>query len=472
MIRVYLDWNVFSNLKLKKYAKQKEFLLKHKDKFLIPYSPAHFTDIMKSFSPQNEKFYDDLKTLTELSDNHLMQWDGTFCRPYLKSPIEYFDIVKGQKGFEDIDIQRSFNELDKISTKFGLPKVGKFIIDAYKDVPLDLFITDNQKNLAENIMPGLDMNGTFWDLFKNVGQFTASFMNDKEYIKKVRGLLNDSDWKLESNSGNWSYDEVIANVDEFLKSKGQYKSFLEMIKSMQPPNKNDLHNLYFMSYWLLDMIGYKTDSLPKPTDNPMNIYADVEHSFYAGHCDFLIADDKKLRTKSKVLYHEFNVNTEIITLGEMTEVLESRINNIYYPKALDVDAFFYLQNTEGAKNIDTEDENIKLIYIPLNKPYLNFFTHLIYRLDIKKRLLALQYSRIENKLSTITYFTEIEKLVDNLERFFSSNDKERFEQAKLDYVYKRDGKDIVWKLKNGEVQLTKDEKSSKPILLITLQLED
>lgn len=74
MIRIYLDWNIISSLKKPEFNELKEFIEKHKKYLQFPYSPAHFTDLMKSYQPGNDLFYDDLETLEYLSEKHLIRW--------------------------------------------------------------------------------------------------------------------------------------------------------------------------------------------------------------------------------------------------------------------------------------------------------------------------------------------------------------------------------------------------------------
>src|SRR5690625_6030828 len=114
--------------------------------------------------------------------------------------------------------------------------------------------------------------------------------------------MADYGFKLESNSGNWSYDEVIKNIDDFLMKLGTKMTYLEYIETIFKQKKESVnqYEYYTTAYLMLDMIGYKVDKLPKPMDNMQNIQADSEHSFYGAYCDYFVAMVKKLRIKSKV----------------------------------------------------------------------------------------------------------------------------------------------------------------------------
>lgn len=109
MIRIYLDWNVISNLKRPENKELKNFIDKYKDFFLFPYSPAHFKDLMKSFSPDNVHFEKDLETLEYLSGKHLIMWGDNGTEPLFGTPQEYFE---GEKDKEDnlqlFDIEKNW----------------------------------------------------------------------------------------------------------------------------------------------------------------------------------------------------------------------------------------------------------------------------------------------------------------------------------------------------------------------------
>ena len=61
MIRVYLDTKIFSSLKQAENKELLDFLLGNKETLMMPFSEAHFRDIMKSSSDDNPNFFKFLK---------------------------------------------------------------------------------------------------------------------------------------------------------------------------------------------------------------------------------------------------------------------------------------------------------------------------------------------------------------------------------------------------------------------------
>src|SRR5690606_8442487 len=101
---------------------------------------------------------------------------------------------------------------------------------------------------------------------------------------------------------------------------------------------------YTTAYLLLDMVGYKPDNLPKPTDNMQNIQNDAEHSFYSAHCDYFVVIDKKLAIKTKVLFKEFNIPTIVISPKEFIETIKNKLHFINTNKHFVNEAIDLLEN--------------------------------------------------------------------------------------------------------------------------------
>ena len=131
MIRIYLDWNVISNLKREAFLELKTFIKENKNHFQFPYSPAHFNDLMKSYSKKNDLFWEDLNYLEYLSENHLLRWENNRTMPLLATPTEYFEGIKDTYAddvYERLDIEEIFNEIDNGLTEFGFDKISDKII--------------------------------------------------------------------------------------------------------------------------------------------------------------------------------------------------------------------------------------------------------------------------------------------------------------------------------------------------------
>jgi hypothetical protein len=72
MIKIYIDWNVMSQMKSGHHVELIE-ILKRKDQLAAVYSTSHISDILVSHtgeSEQNERIENDLTFIHELTDGH------------------------------------------------------------------------------------------------------------------------------------------------------------------------------------------------------------------------------------------------------------------------------------------------------------------------------------------------------------------------------------------------------------------
>jgi hypothetical protein len=82
MIRIYLDWNVFSNLKTPAYAELKALINSHKQDIQIVYSETHFNDLMVSYTPENQLFFEDIQNLDDLTQGHFLYKEDDVIIPF------------------------------------------------------------------------------------------------------------------------------------------------------------------------------------------------------------------------------------------------------------------------------------------------------------------------------------------------------------------------------------------------------
>ena len=83
MLKIYLDWNIISYLKKKKYIDLRNYIAEVKEFFVFPYSRGHLQDLYQSKSPTNVvKFEQDIETLTEICQTHLLEYNDSTDASY------------------------------------------------------------------------------------------------------------------------------------------------------------------------------------------------------------------------------------------------------------------------------------------------------------------------------------------------------------------------------------------------------
>lgn len=468
MIRIYLDWNVISSLKKPEFQEMKAFIEKHKKYFQFPYSPAHFTDLMKSYNPNNEYFNSDLETLEYLSGKHHIRWDKDRVKPLFGTPKEFFEGVKDNEDISDyMDMEKMFNDLDESFEDIGLSKLGTLMKSLFELQPSEIEITEENRDILKKMFPNIKTGSSMWNLMKDIGPFSQKLLKDGDYYKDFRNSLADQGFKLEANSGNWSYDKVIKNIDEFLLKFGAKITYLEYVEMSLKHKKEPItqYEYYTTAYLMLDMIGYKTDKLPKPTDNMQNIQADGEHSFYAGHCDYFVAMDKKLRVKSKVLYNEFNIETKIIEpkefiseLGKVIDPLTSDIN--FIQEAID----FCNKESVVESYAEKNGNGVETYAFKLPRFYFNFFNYVVYTNYPKEGGFVLTFHKVFKNFSRFIYYTESETLIDSVIDYFGYENKEELRSKKNEFVYEDKGTIFDWNYEGGLIRLENEEDTKRPTL--------
>ena len=102
MIKIYLDWNVISQMKNGQLNELKNTLLEN-DKFLLPYSTSHIGDLLPSLKEgeiTNEFINSDLNFISELTKNSCLINTG-------KDVV--LDIIKPQELFKQKNEERNFD---------------------------------------------------------------------------------------------------------------------------------------------------------------------------------------------------------------------------------------------------------------------------------------------------------------------------------------------------------------------------
>lgn len=476
MIRIYFDWDIISKFKTSDFLEIRNFIEKHKKHFLFPYSPTHFKDLMKSYNLENVHFKTDLDNLEYLSEKHLIRWGTEGIEPLFATPKEYFE---GEKDNDDIyslmDIEKIFSELDEHN--LGIGKIGSLMKTLYQLQPTGIQLNNENSEMIKKMFPNISENSTMWDLMKDIPPFSKKLSQNRDYYKDFRKSIGDKGFKLETNSGNWSENEVFEKIDNFLLKQNTNLTFIEYVKTIFK-HKNEPGNrfgFYTTAYLLLDMIGYKSDKLPKPTDNMQNIQNDAEHSFYAAHCDYFVVIDKKLRIKSRVLYKKLNINTIVISPKEFIDNLSKVIHSIDEKTNFIQETFRFCKSENIVENYPlTEENEVETFVFKLPLFYFNFFNYVVYQNFPKQNCIILIFKRFFKNYSSFIYYTEVERLVDRICDFFGEEDKKEDEmrKKKREFVYENLGTEYNWQFQSGLIKLEKDDESGRPLLIYIIPVEN
>ncbi len=475
MIRIYLDWSVISNLKTPEYSHILNFITSHKLYLQFPYSPAHFADLMKSYSETNTLFKDDLAMLNGIASTHLMRWEENQTRPKFATPVEYFEAIKGEAPIdfsELINMERLVEQMDEFGVEFGIGKVGGILKSLFQFQPLSIDKNQQNQEYFSKMFPNFSAMTTQWDLIKEMGPLMKNVLQNREFYKDLRGQVKNA-FDISERAGNWSTEEVIDNIDKHLQKYGSQSSFIEQInlgfKSRNKPAS--IFEFFTSAYFMLDMLGYKADKLPKKTDTALNIQTDSEHAFYGAYCDYFISADKKLRKKAKVLYNEFNIPTEVLAPEEFISIIDvkiHRINDLSVEKIIN-EALQYIDLKNTVEKVEASDLGPAVYGIKLPIYYLNFFNYVTWQYYEKEQILILSFRKVFKNYSRFIWYTESEYILSYIINLLGYNQSDLKDKIR-EFIYEDGSVDFTWDYGHCIIRLTKEEDTKRPSLIYAFKV--
>lgn len=372
MSRIYLDSNVFSNLrtnKLPKFQTLNVLLDKYKPNLSFFFSQAHILD--KKKDKTNHK-YADFKFMEGLTkDNYLIHY---FNEKYTSNKA----ITPADAWVEDLD-----DDTENIFAAFE-PQEGntedinsqlaqlKSILNQPIFTGLDVGenLSEDQKKLLDTLIPVSAESFSIMEILNKQLAFKNTMYEDNLAYKELRrvfeeGIINDK-YAITKNGD--------VDFSEALKDSNLNKSFWELVSESTKKNENENYNVYdyFMqSFQSLDILSIEKDKITKK-NGLTNVLNDGLHAYYAQFCDYLITDDGGLTAKTKALYPHFAFKTKILSVDEFIAEL-----TLIGPSSEENFEIFFnkIGYDRNHLNLDAPitEENRKISLHHSNSLYLNFF---------------------------------------------------------------------------------------------------
>jgi hypothetical protein len=469
-----MDWNIISYLKLPSNTHIVDFINEQKKNLLFLYSPAHFQDLIKS-NHEHPNFQKDLDMLEWLCGKHHIRWENDNFAGLFGTPSYYFDKIKDNQELDvdAFDIEKLFETMSEEGN--DIPIYGKLIELWKKELQtqkLDLILDENSLKTFQLFFPGMNPEASIWDLTKALGKMSIEMLQNKQIWLDLRRYIEDNGGRLDVNAGNWKQEDVIKNVDDFIKKISPTPvSFYDYIQISfkERETQATLYELYHNAYLILDLLGFKSDSLPKPTDGLQNITTDADHSFLAQTCDIFVLEDKKMKAKTEALYHYFNIHTTVVNLDEMVSCTEKKIHDSSLVSPQDVIDHLYDKHEEEINHL--MDGNITPFNQPLERKLLNFFDFAHFEFDAINKILSITFSKDEYKYCNFLYFTEKEYLLNRIEYLFRTTpDNDDYKAWREQFIFNHEF-EIQRYLNEGVIgALWKDEKYAYPLLTMGVRV--
>jgi len=464
MPRIYLDSNVFSNLREPKdpaHQLLKERLESFKGNITLFFSHAHIRD--KKRDTTHMKFEDFRFMETLVRDNYLSYHAINQCSSYyLATPKMVFD--------DEVD-----ESLDELLNFFEPSDDDNAQIAAFKNhlstaldmteiqVEQNMLDAGVEKELIGQIFNGKDGNPSLLDITKGVTNLTKEIISDGLTYKNLRNLIETG---LGSQLGEVKQDKFGLN-DAFKNSFFQ-KTFVDFIKDsiyIKDKSRIPYYDFYMLSYQALDMLGISKDKIGKK-NRYANLLNDALHSYYARYCDVLVTNDKGLREKSSILYSMYDVATHIVTVDEFNELIQdigmdTDTNHDYFFKKIIYD----LGNAER-KLLSKLDSGTEIFRLEQISCFFNFFD--VFLVEVNEQSDRYILCKSDTSYLSEPNFREMGKIIDRLINIFGTD---IYGQALFNFENETASDHTIyrqWQLENISVRLGQEPLTEKFSLVITL----
>lgn len=462
MKRVYLDWGVVSYLKKDKYAKLRNLLLSNKDSLFLVYSPAHLEDVMKSKgSPQ---FDDDIKMLSSLVDNHLLDLDKGVVLPYSVTPEifcrNYIDNSSALS--KDIDSFLLAVESASIPGDSSVDLIKASLNEAFH-IPSEYRV----HKVFERLLPNLPESPTVRDMIESIRQFLCDLMMNSGAYKNFRSSIHETGFKLEKNAGNWDDGEAVDKISSFLKSQGIDMSFNDYVMMSFHGRKFTANEFFTSAYCILDMLGFHSDKLHKPGNTIRNVTTDARHAYFAGFCDWFVTADNQLYHKAKALYSHFGVSTQVMDPEEAIKAIQEDILSYGQDYVLSfIKNEFIEDHVEECHDKENDSDADFIIYRFLRR-FLGIFTHGIQYHNPDDSYL-IQFKLAFSNYSRFLFYDEVGMIIDTITHYFGLEGIGDYKTLRKKFVEGNTDVTISWRLDNGFICVKNDEERCRPELFIKL----
>jgi len=469
MIKIYIDWNVMSQMKNGNHNDLQAILTNNK-KLFIPYSTSHIGDIFSSFKDtEKQKKYiaDDLKFISEFTNDACLFNTGKNIVMEFRSPQELFqEEVEENPLLQDISLTgliKAF-EHDKETGHLGV-----LLMEKLRNIPLDYALKDafekpEMASQLEIMFPGLKENPTMEGFFEAFNKMLLG-LNEGDKYKDMRKIIQSGTGINRDKIFNDA--EPFKTIDKFYEGYGtSWNANIDNSKNA-PEWFNKISNEYIM----LDMHGYQEDNVnikKGRKETFKNTTEDAFHASFASTCHFYIINDNKSYKKTKQIYDRLAINTYVFKPEEFVAFYNDFLNipntefNLVFPSQL----------MKEGKYIEKKlEEGVLRTYL-FPQFIFNFFNKLNFIIPDNPNEQSIIILNQNGPTNKITLVIEIEHLVDEITMVLGEDidrkgpliANEFDEEVWIGRTWKANGQFYRLERNNGDFQFfinTDDKKSNK-----------
>lgn len=404
MIRVYFDWNVFSNLKNKSnetFASILSILQENSSSILLPYSMAHIDDLRRGMGKKEgaQKLIDiDLKFLFDLTGGHYLHLDAETgsLSPRMESPSNLFH-----------GLSKSLNDQsDVLKMLDGFGEEGKKLLELFEKIPGNAVLKDFQSMLNSiegnrKMFPTFSDDASLLNLIKDLSQLYLNPDEHSQIRREARNNYRKALKIIDHNQWGEPFDYLQNTLNKIIPGLN-----LDNLSDKTGPLTT--WSVFKELYLTLDTFGYYGDS------KVPNLIDDVFHSFFAAHCDVLVTDDERTFQKAKAVYKQLNLSVEVCKSVDFPAWINKKINLIAaYKSSKLTPQIGKILSTDVIPLNAADAEGNPFTLFKMEIPLLNYFSRMQFASfdDGSTRLFLYKQP---SSLTNFWYWTEISSVVNKL----------------------------------------------------------
>lgn len=463
MRRIYLDWGVVSYLKKDEYAELRSLLLSNKDRLFMVYSSAHLEDLMKSKG--EPQFDDDIKMLTDLVEDHLLDIDKGMVLPYRVMPEEFC------RGYVDNSPYLSQNVDSFLSVIEATSIPGDNTVNQIKanlNVAFPISPEFRSNELFMRTLPNLPESPTVRDVVESVRQFMCDMVINPGSYKNYKRIIGETGFKLEPNAGNWKDEEAVDEINSFLKSKGIEMAFNDYVMQSFYGRQVSGNEFFTAAYCVLDMLGFHSDTLHKPGSTVRSVTTDAKHAYFAGFCDWFVTADTRLTHKAKALYSHLGVSTRVMNPKETVAAIREEIRPWGQNYLLSFIGNEFITEHIVERHDRENDSDGDFVIYRFSQRFLEIFTHGICYL-YSDGSSTLQFKLAFGNYSRFLFYDEVGMIVDTIAQYFGKDGISDYGSLRKRFVEGKTDVTISWRMDKGFVCVKNDEERLRPELFIVFK---
>lgn len=306
MYTVYLDKNIYSYLTKDPldplYETLGNILLDRQKELLVFYSYAHIEDLKNSMS--SPKVEDDLLIIEKIAQKNYCYYDNEhkkFCLNYY-SPKEIWDAQEDILPFIDEAMEGDISSLITQDLRDKIENLKRNWSDAN---PITAIKDEKEIQLLSKFFPTNLDSLTTEEILKECYRRIRSLSKERGIYRELRAHTYNT-----VNKGKFTVGPMSYKIQDLSDSPLKRHFYDFVLASIVKGDDGFIakYDFHISAYTSLDLLGYNRDK-----DVVMdNLMTDALHSYYGGHFDVVVSNDKGFVIKSRALYQYLGLNTIVL----------------------------------------------------------------------------------------------------------------------------------------------------------------